>query len=94
MQKDFNDEVFKLPEEGVVELPAEPAEVVEAGEIPAEVGPLLGSTSAAQGVLQVGVHLDLLAEPRRLDLNKRASHGLHARLVVVENYPEQRKSYF
>ena len=91
MVLDLNDEVLKVPEEGLAELPAESAEVVEARDIPAEVGPLLDATSAAQGVLQVGVHLDILDEPRCLDLDDRGGHNNHVGLSVVESNAEQLK---
>lgn len=45
--------------DGVLVLPAGPAEVLEAVEVAAEVGALAKTAGAAQGVLQVGVNLDL-----------------------------------
>ena len=81
--------MFKLPNEGVAQLPTEPAEVVEAGQISTEVWSLLGPAGAAQSVLKVGVHLNLLAEPRRLDLDEGSSHSLHIGLGVVESHPEE-----
>ena len=45
------------PAVGVVELPAAVTEIVEAGFLTTEVGTLLHGAHAAQGVLQVGIHL-------------------------------------
>ena len=68
----------------VLQVPAPVAEVVEAGEIPAEVRTLLHAAQRAQGVLQVRVHLHLLTEPRSLDFYEGRSHGLHVGAVIVE----------
>jgi len=53
-----------VPDElhGVVELPAVAAVVLEARQVPAEVGSLLQQTDGTEGVLQVRIHLDLLGE--------------------------------
>merc|ERR1719318_1896474 len=72
---------------GVVEVPAAVAEVVEAPQVPAEVGPLLHATHGAEGVLQVRVNLYFLAEPGCLDLNEGRSHSLHVAPAVVERHP-------
>ena len=52
--------------------------------LPAEVRSLLQETAAAESVLQVGIHLDLLGEVHRLDLNESRGHGLHVALGVAE----------
>jgi len=72
---------------GVVELPAVAAVVLEAGQVPAEVGALLQQTAGAQGVFQVRIHLNLLGELQRLDLNERGGDGLHVALGVAEGDP-------
>ena len=41
----------------MVELPAVPAEVFEAGDVPAEVGALLEAAGRAEGVLEVRINL-------------------------------------
>ena len=70
---------------GVLQVPAPVAEVVEAGEIPAEVGSLLHATEGAQSVLEVGIHLHFLAKPWSLDLDEGSRHGLHVGAAVVES---------
>ena len=74
--------------EGVLQLPAVAAVVLEAGEVPAEVGALLGAAGVAEGVLQVRVHLDVLAELRGFDLDEGGGDSLHVRLGVVESHPD------
>ena len=44
---------------GVLPLPARPTEVLEAFEISAEVGPHHSAAHGAQGVLQIGINLNL-----------------------------------
>ena len=44
--------------QGVLELPAVAAKVLEASHIPAEVGTLLHIAGGAQSVFQVGIHLN------------------------------------
>ena len=46
-------------EEGVLFVPAASAEVLEAGQAPAEVGPVAESAKVAEDVVQVGVDLNL-----------------------------------
>ena len=46
-------------EEGVLLVPAASAEVLEAGQAPAEVGPVAESAKVAEDVVQVGVDLNL-----------------------------------
>jgi len=69
---------------GVVKVPAAVAEVVEATQISAEVGPLLHATHGAKSVLKVRVHLHFLAKSRSLDLDESCSHSLHIAPAVVE----------
>lgn len=68
----------------VLPLPARAAEILEAVEIATEVGSLLDAAASAERVLQVRIHLHLLGELGRLDLNEGGSHGLHVRAIVVE----------
>lgn len=70
----------------VLPLPARATKVLEAGQVAAEVRALLDAASGAERVLQVRVHLDLLRELGRLDLDERGSHRLHVRAVVVERH--------
>jgi len=70
--------------QGVHQLPAVAAEVLEAGQIPAEVRSLLQQTVAAQSILQVGVDLHLLSELQSLDLDEGSGDRLHVALGVAE----------
>ena len=70
--------------EGVLQLPAVAAVVLEAGEVPAEVRTLLEETVAAESILQVGVNLHFLGELQRFDLDESSCHRLHVALRVTE----------
>ena len=69
-----------------MELPTVSAEVLEAGDVAAEVGPLLESAGGAERVLQVGVDLDLLGELGGLDLDEGGGDGAHVGAAVVEGH--------
>jgi len=70
--------------QGVLQLPAVATEVLEAGQVPAEVRTLLQQTVAAQSILQVGVNLHLFGELQGLDLDEGSGDGLHVALGVAE----------
>jgi len=68
----------------VLQLPAVATEVLETGEVAAEVGALLQAAGGTKGVLQVGVHLNFFGKLLSLDLDERCGHRLHVGLGVVE----------
>ena len=70
----------------VVEFPAVSAEILEAGDVAAEVGSLLEAAGGAERVLEVRVDLDLLGELGRLDLDEGGGDGAHVRAAVVEGH--------
>ena len=71
----------------VVEVPTAVTEVVEATQVSAEVRALLHATHGAEGVLQVGINLNLLTKPGGFDLDEGRSHSLHVASAVVERHP-------
>jgi len=75
-----------VPDElqGVLELPAVTAVILETRQIPAEVRTLLQQAVAAQSILQVRINLHLLGELQRLDLNEGSRDSLHVALGVAE----------
>ena len=70
----------------VVEFPAVSAEVLEAGDVAAEVGSLLEAAGGAERVLEVGVDLNLLGELGSLDLDEGGGDGAHVSAAVVEGH--------
>merc|ERR1719234_1798521 len=71
----------------VSRLPAVPTEVLETAKVPAEVGTLLEEADRTKRVLQVGIHLHLLAELRALQIYEGRCHSLHVGPDVVEGDP-------
>jgi hypothetical protein len=70
--------------DGVLPLPTRATEILETLEVSAEVGPHDTTAHCTQGVLQVGVYLDLLAEFWSLDFNKASLDCLHEAALVAE----------
>jgi len=70
--------------EGMLQLPAVAAVVLEAGQVPAEVRTLLEETVAAESILQVGVNLHFLGKLQRFDLDESSCHRLHVALRITE----------
>ena len=68
-------------------FPTAPAKVLEAGDLAAEVGALTEAARRTERVFQVRVHLHLLCESRRLDLDEGGRDGLHVAPRVVERHP-------
>ena len=70
----------------VVEFPAVSTEVLEAGDIAAEVWALLEAAGGTECVLEVGVNLNLLGELGSLDLDEGGGDGPHVSAAVVEGH--------
>jgi len=70
----------------VLRVPTRAAVILETVQIAAVVGALAQIAVAAEGILQVGVHLDLLGELGGLDFNEGGADGLHVGVVVVEHH--------
>ena len=68
-------------------LPAVATVVFEADQVTTEVRTLLQETRGAQGVLEVGIHLDLLVELLTLDLDKGSRDCLHVAPGAAEGHP-------
>merc|ERR1719369_969238 len=71
---------------GVKQSPTSMAKIVEASKIPAEIRTRLKTTPRALGILEIRIHLDLLAKPGSFDLDKSCSHSLHETSVVVKGH--------
>lgn len=68
----------------VLILPARTTKVSEAHDFPTKVWSVLYRARRAEGILQVRVHLQLLGELGRPDLDKRGHDRLHVRARIVE----------
>jgi len=69
---------------GVLKLPAVTTEVLEAGQIPAEVRTLFEEANTAQRIFEVRVNLNLLGKLQSFYLNESSRDCLHVALGVAE----------
>ena len=70
----------------VLPVPARAAQILEAQQVTTEVGTLMSIAETADGISQIGVHLELLGKFWCLYLHKSCLDCLHVTLSAAEGH--------